>query len=96
MNTKILAVVTTPSIYHGFSTRKTFWQKNFTMGEFTPVNMINCGCGNVSKHIDIKDSDKYITLDISLKFGSLDNTRITSSEPKYYLGESVKGLITSL
>ena len=31
-----------------------------------------------------------------MKFGSLDNMRITSSEPKYNLGISGKGLITSL
>ena len=41
-------------------------------------------------------SDNYVTLDISLKFGSLDKMRIKSSEPKDNLGRSVKGLITSL
>ena len=46
--------------------------------------------------MDIKDSDKYISLDILLKFGSLDNMRIKSSDPKDYLGISGKGLITSL
>ena len=29
------------------------------------MNMKNCGPRNVMKHKDIKDSDKYITLDIS-------------------------------
>ena len=58
--------------------------------------MKNCGRCDVRKHREIKDSDKYITLDISLKFGSLDKMRITSSYPKYYLGRSGKGLITSL
>ena len=88
MNKNLLVVVTPPSIYHGCSTRKTFWEKsfigeeNFTLGDFIPVNMKNCGRRNVRKHIDIKYSDKYITLDISLKFHSLDNMRITSSEPK--------------
>ena len=54
------------------------------------------GCRNVRKHIDIKGSYKDITLDILLKFGSLDKMRITSSEPKDNLGRSGKGLITSL
>ena len=63
---------------------------------FTPVHMNNCGCRNVRKHRDIKDGEKYINLDISLKFGSLDKMEITSSEPKYYLGRSGKGLINYL
>ena len=58
--------------------------------------MKNRGRRNVRKHRDIKDSDKYITLDISLKFGSLDKMRIASSDPKDNLGRSGKGLITSL
>ena len=60
------------------------------------MNMKNCGCRNVSKHIDIKVIDTYITLDIFLKFGSMDKTRISYSEPKDNLGGSGKGLITSL
>ena len=39
MNMNILAVVTPPSIYHGCSTRKTFWEEKFTVGEFSAVNM---------------------------------------------------------
>ena len=31
---KLLAVVTPPSIYHGCSTRKTFWEEKFTGKEF--------------------------------------------------------------
>ena len=58
--------------------------------------MKNCGRHNVSKDREIKGSGKYVTLYISLKFGSLDKMRITSSEPKDNLGRSVKGLITSL
>ena len=58
--------------------------------------MKNIGHHNVRKHIEIKGSDKYVTLDISLKFGSLENMRITSSDPKDNLGRSGKGLITSL
>ena len=46
--------------------------------------------------MDIKDGKKYITLDISLYFGSLDKMKITSSDPKGYLGGTGKGLIISL
>ena len=61
---KLLAVVTPPSIYHGCSTRKTFWEENFTGKEnlFLPVDMKNCVCHNFRKHKDIRGSDKYITL----------------------------------
>ena len=102
MNMKILSVVKPPSIYHGCLTRKKIWEEKFTgeesltLGEFTDVNMKNCGSRNVRKHREIKGSDKYATLDISLKFGSLDKMRITSLEPKYNLVISGKGLITSM
>ena len=61
---KLLAVVTSPSIYHGCSTRKAFWEKKFTGKEnlFLAVDMKNCGRRNVRKHKDIKGSDKYVTL----------------------------------
>ena len=58
--------------------------------------MKNCGRCNVRKHKEIKGSDKYVTLDISLKFNSLDKMNITSSESKGKLEGSGKGLITSL
>ena len=58
--------------------------------------MRSFGCRNFSKHREIKNGKKYTTLDISLKFGSLDRIKITSSELKYYLGISGKGLITSM
>ena len=48
------------------------------------------------KHIEIKDIYKYVILDMLLNFGSLDNMRITSSEPKYNLGISGERFITSL
>ena len=96
MNMKLLAVVTQPSIYHGCFTRMTFCEEKFTLGQFSAVDMKNCGRRNIRKHREIKGSDKYITLDILLKFGSLDKMRITSSDPKYNLGISGKGLITSL
>ena len=102
MNMKPLAVVTPLSIYHGCSTRKTFWEENltgeenFTLGELSAVNMKNCGCRDVRIHREIKGSDKCVTFDISLKFDSLDKMRITSSESKVELGRSGKGLSTSL
>ena len=41
MNMKLLAVVTPPSIYHGYSTWKTFWEEKFTGEEklFSAVNI---------------------------------------------------------
>ena len=81
---KFLVVVTPPSIYHGCSTRKTFWEENFTGKEnlFLAVEMKNCGCRNVRKHKEIKGSDKYATLGIASKFDSLENMQITSSDSK--------------
>ena len=64
-----------------------------TLGDFSAVNTKNCGFRNVSKHIDIKGSDKYFNLDILLKFGSLDKMRITSLYPIDNLVRSEKGLI---
>ena len=96
MSMKLLAVVTPLSIYHGCSTWKTFWEEKFTLGQFKPVNIKDCGCRNVRKHMEIKNGEKYITLGISLKFGSLDKMKITSSEPKDYFGRSVKGFIIAL
>ena len=95
---KLLAVVTPPSIYHGCSTWKTFWEENFTGNEnlFLAVNMKNGGRCNVWKHKEIKGSEKYVTLDISSKFDSLDKMKITFSESKGKLERSGKGLITSL
>ena len=64
MSMNPLAVVMPPSIYHGCSTPKTFWEINFTgeekfaLGEFTAVNMKNYGHCNVRKHKYIKGSDK--------------------------------------
>ena len=58
--------------------------------------MKNCGRRNVRIHPEIKASDKYVTLDISLKFDSLDKMKITSSESKRKLDISGKGLINSL
>ena len=69
-NMKIVEVITPLSIYHDCSNRKIFWEKKFTgeekftLGEFSTVNMKNCGCHNISKHKEIKGSEKYITLKI--------------------------------
>ena len=77
---KLLAVVTLLSIYHGCSTRKTFWEEIFIGEEelFSAANMKNCGRRNVRKHKEIKGSDKYVTLDISSKFDNLDKMKTTS------------------
>ena len=94
MNMKLLEVVTPPSIYHGFSNWKTFWEEIFT-GEgklFSDVNMKNCGRHNVRKHREIRGSDKYVTLEISLKFGSLDKMKVTSSESKEEIVKIKKGI----
>ena len=90
INMKFLLVVTPPSIYHGCSTRKTFWEGKFS-GEqdlFESVNMKNFGQRNVRKHKEIKVSNKCVTLNIyeifniSEKFDYLNNTETTSSESK--------------
>ena len=57
--------------------------------------MKNCGRHNVRKHKEIKGSDKYVTLDISLKFDTMGKMKITSSESKGKLEISGNGLITS-
>ena len=88
MNMKLLEVVIPPFIYHGCSTWKTFWEGKFTSGEFKDVNMNNCGRCNVRKHREIKGGKKYVTLDISLKFDSMDKMKITSSESKDNFGRS--------
>ena len=79
MNMKILAVVTPLYIYNCFSTQNMLWEENFTLGEFTAVNMKKFGHRNVRKHIYSNDSEKYINLDILLKYDSLYKTGITSS-----------------
>ena len=81
---KFLVVVTPPSIYHGCSTQKTFWEEKFTGKEdlFLSVNMKCFGRNKVRKHKEIKGSDKYVTLEISSKFDSLDKMKTTSSESK--------------
>ena len=87
-----LLVSTPPSIYHGCSTRKTFWEEKFTGKKqdlFEPVNMRNCGKRNFRKHRDIKESDdrvtyknKYEILKFSEIFVNLDKMETTSSGSK--------------
>ena len=104
INMKFLVVVTPPSIYHGCSTRKTFWEERFTGKQylFESVNMRLCGRRKVRKHIEIKGSDKCVTLNIyeilniSEKFDDLNNMETTSTESKVELEISGKGLVTSL
>ena len=95
---KLLVVVTTPSIYHDCSIRRTFWEENFTGKKtlFLAVNMKNCGRRNIRKYKVIKSSDKYVILDIPSKFDSLYKMKITSSESLVKLERSGKVLITSL
>ena len=101
---KFLVVVRPPSIYHGCSTRKTFWEEKFTGKKdlFQYVNMKNCGRRKVRKHKEIKGSDRCVTLNIyeilniSEKFDDLNKMETTSSESKVELERSGKGLVTAL
>ena len=102
---KFPVVVAPPSIYHGCSTRKTFWEGKFTGKKqdlFVSVNMRNCGQRNVSKHREFKVSDECVTLNmnkilkISEKFDSLDKIETTSLDSKVKMERSGKGLVTSL
>ena len=89
-NMKFLVVVTPPSIYHGCSTRNTFWEEKFTVKQylFESVNMKNCGRRKVRTHKEIKGSDKCVTLNIyeilniSENFDDLNKMETTSSESK--------------
>ena len=64
LNMNLLAIITPPSIYHGCSTWKTFWEEKFTVGKFSAVNKKDCGRRNVRRHRYIKGSDRYATLEI--------------------------------
>ena len=98
INMNLPAVVTQPSIYPGCYTRKMFWEEKFTGEEkfFLAVNVRNFGCHNVRKHKQIKGSDKYVTLDISLNFDKLEKMKIKYLESKGKLGRSGKELVTAL
>ena len=60
------------------------------------MNMKSCGRRKVRKHKEMKGSDKYVTLDISAKFDSLNKIETVSSESKEKLERSGKGLVTAL
>ena len=95
---KFLVVLIPPSIYHGCSTRKMFWEETFIGKKylFQSMNMKNCGRRKVRKHKEIKGSDKIVTLNVSSKFDSLNKMETTSSESKVELEGSEKGLVTAL
>ena len=90
---KFLVVVTPPSIYHGCSTRKTFWEEKFTGKQnlFQSMNMKHCGRRKVRKHKEIRGSDKCVNLNISKKFDSLNKMETTSSESKGNWGDQERG-----
>ena len=46
---------------------------------FIPVNMTGCVRLNVRTHMEIKDGDLYIALDIPLEIGWLKNREFNSS-----------------
>ena len=98
INMKFLVVVTTPSIYHGCSTQKTFWEGKCTGKKYLvqSMNMKNCGRRKVRKHKQIKGSNNIVTLNVSANFDSLNKMKTTSSESKGKLGRSGKGLVTAL
>ena len=91
---KFLVVVTATSIYHGCSTRKTFWEKKFTGKQdfFQSVNMKNCGRLKVRKHKEIKGIDKIVTLNVSAKFDSLNKIGNHIFRVKSKIGEIRKGV----
>ena len=95
---KFLVVLTPPSIYHGCSTWKTFWEEKFTGKKdlFLSVNMKNYGRRKVRKHKEIKGSNKIVTLDISVNFDSLNKMETTYSESREKVEISGKGLVTAL
>ena len=58
--------------------------------------MKNCGHRKVSKHKEIRGSEKCVTLNVSEKFDSLNKIETTSSESKVELETSGKGMATAL
>ena len=95
---KFLIVVTRPSVYHGSSIWKTFWEGKYTGKEDLVLSVIMkiCGRRRVRKHYEIKDSEKFVTLDISSKFDILNKMKTTSSESKEKVEIPGKGLVTAL
>ena len=71
---KFLVVVTPPSIYHGCSTRKKFWEEKLAGKKqdfFEPVKMRNCGKRNVRKHREFKRVMSVSPTRTSMRFGNL-------------------------
>ena len=92
MNIKFLAVITPPpGIYHGCSTRKTFWEERFT-----PVNITSFVRRKVRKHREIMNGEKYIILNISSKLHCVDKRGLNSSYSKDYMGRLCKCLTNSI
>ena len=84
---KFLVVVTPPSIYYGCSTQNTLWEEKFTGKEdlFLSVNLKICGRRKVMKHKEIKGSDRYVPLDISSTFDSLDRMKNRNGQERGWL-----------
>ena len=95
---KLLVFVTPPYIYHGCSTRKTFWEEKFTGKKdlFQYVNMKFFCYRKVRKHKEINSSDKIVTLNVSEKFDILNKMKTTSPDSKEKLEISGNGLVTAL
>ena len=70
-----------------------FWEEKFTLGDFSAVNMKICGRRNVRKYRYIKGSEKYVTLDISLKFDSLDKKKSHLQSQKIIWEYQERGLL---
>ena len=90
---KFLVVVTPPSIYHGCSTRKTFWEEKFTGKKdlFQFVNMKNYGRRKVRKRKEITGSNKIVTLNVSANVDFPNKMETTSSESKENWGDQERG-----
>ena len=56
------------------------------------MNIKRGGCCNLQEHKEINNGEQYISLDVSLELGFLENRKVTSSEPRYYVEISVKGM----
>ena len=75
MNMKFLAIVPPPAaIYHGSSTKKTFWEDKFIL-----VNVKSCGKRNVRKKREINNGEQYIILEISTKLDCMYKREVASS-----------------
>ena len=81
---KFLVVVATPSIYHGCSTRKTFWEEKFTGKKqdlFVSVNMRNCGQlhGLLVDGWLCMNRQQYLSGDKMIRSASLTRHKVTDS-----------------